>query len=299
MKQIGNLLMVIGLIVGCLAAATAYSPRTSMNASRFETTGPEGERDHVRMSQNAGGREKTAKELGALRARREADEITAEAYLRQREASEPIVTAVRTDETLSPDDRNRPVDEGVLASLRETTTDAQGHERPVAAFVKVKEFSFLRWPYAWAFGVGLAMLGGGAMMVRTATKREVALAERAPAADVVPPEQALNAVRDEIESLLQDLPRMPDEHARLHAIVERIGEAQRTNVAAFIDARARLISRMGLSGYAELMDRFAAMERQINRAWSAAADGVYEESIECLQNAAPLAFAAIERLERG
>ena len=34
-----------------------------------------------------------------------------------------------------------------------------------------------------------------------------------------------------------------------------------------------------------IMDRFAAAERQINRAWSAAADGVYAEAETCLTTA--------------
>ena len=50
----------------------------------------------------------------------------------------------------------------------------------------------------------------------------------------------------------------------------------------FVEARSPLIAQLGLAGFAEVMDRWAAAERQINRAWSAAADGVYEEVVDCL-----------------
>ena len=82
---------------------------------------------------------------------------------------------------------------------------------------------------------------------------------------------------------------MTTEHDRQHAIIERLGEVQSTHVPAFVDARPLLISRLGLSGFAELMDRFAAMERQVNRAWSAAADGVEDEALDCLERASALA----------
>ncbi|MEC9372592.1 MAG: hypothetical protein VYC34_02065, partial [Planctomycetota bacterium] len=65
-------------------------------------------------------------------------------------------------------------------------------------------------------------------------------------------------------------------------------ELQRGPVVSFIEARPALVGRFGLGGYAELMDRFAAMERQLNRSWSAAADRVYVESSDCLMKTAAL-----------
>ena len=46
-----------------------------------------------------------------------------------------------------------------------------------------------------------------------------------------------------------------------------------------------LIQQCGIGHAAEVMDRFAAAERQINRAWSAASDGVLEEAEACLAEA--------------
>ena len=69
-------------------------------------------------------------------------------------------------------------------------------------------------------------------------------------------------------------------------------------MADFIDARQALIGRHGLGGYAMIMDRFAAAERQINRARSAAADGVYDEAETCLKAAADRLRETSQTLER-
>jgi hypothetical protein len=99
---------------------------------------------------------------------------------------------------------------------------------------------------------------------------------------------------------LADLPNLlvlpRAEQARLALILERIGTLQKTHMPAFVEARPLLVARLGLGGYAELMDRYAAAERQINRAWSAAADGVPEEAVSCLDQAAGLLDEAAARL---
>lgn len=182
----------------------------------------------------------------------------------------------------------RPMTDGqptkVTAELLTTLRDA-GVER-----IKVKEFALGRWSELWLFALACALLLGGAFLVRTDMKRRLAAAEAAAESNTTSsPEAALAAIVDAIESLRRDLPHMTTEHDRLAAFIDRLGEAQSTHVPAFVDARPLLISRLGLSGFAELMDRFAAMERQINRAWSAAADGVEEEALDCLERASALA----------
>jgi hypothetical protein len=71
-----------------------------------------------------------------------------------------------------------------------------------------------------------------------------ALAERVGAADFA-----------ELPNLLL-LPRDVQDRARL--ILARLGEIQRSHMAAFVEARPLLVARLGLGGYAELMDRSAA-----------------------------------------
>ncbi len=53
----------------------------------------------------------------------------------------------------------------------------------------------------------------------------------------------------------------------------------------FADAREAIIPQQGLHHYADIMTQFAAGERAINRAWSAAADGYVDEVEICLDRA--------------
>lgn len=276
MKLLGNLLMTLCLITGCLAAATAYRPRTANDAIVGATqTAP------------AGARDKTETELTTLRADLDAGRITSEQYVRQREALVAIVP---------PAPQGGVITEEARAQM--TATDADGD--PVARFVKVKEFSLTRWPHAWLFGLSALGLFAGAMLVRTATKKQLAAVTTSPGAQgaekVGDPAHALTQTRAICERLLRELPSMPSDKDRLDAIVDRLGEAQKTHLAAFVDARPRLIAKLGLAGYAELMDRFAAAERQLNRAWSAAADGYLAEATRCLSNVPGMLAEAEKKL---
>ena len=51
------------------------------------------------------------------------------------------------------------------------------------------------------------------------------------------------------------------------------------------DTEHFLINRFGLGGFAEFMGLYSVLERRVNRAWSAAADGVHEEAVDCLTRA--------------
>jgi len=164
----------------------------------------------------------------------------------------------------------------------------------------VKEFSFGRWSGKWLFVLAMLGLLGGAALVRldNRTRLEAAKAAQAEAPAAESPAGALAAITDTIDGLRRDLPHMTTDHDREAAIVERLTDVQAVHVPAFVDGRERIISEQGLSGFAELMDRFAAMERQVNRAWSAAADGVYEEAADCLERAWFLAGETRAVLER-
>jgi hypothetical protein len=173
----------------------------------------------------------------------------------------------------------------LLSKLR-----AAGVER-----VKVKEFSFGNWSERWYFLLGCAGLFAGAMLARAAKAQQLARVASGPDAPE-PPEDVLKGIVTEVRVLRNDLPRMPDSTRRLDAIIDRIGKLSAESVPAFVAGRALLISRMGLGGYAQLMDRFAAGERQLNRAWSAAADGYEEEAVECLETAAAVLEEAEQRI---
>lgn len=155
--------------------------------------------------------------------------------------------------------------------------------------VRVKEFAFARWSGKWWFLLAVAGLLAGAALVRMDAKQRLATSTDGADDDASSPEATLATIIETIEGLRRDLPHMTTSHDREAAIIERLGEVQAVHVPAFVDAREQMVGKHGMSGYATIMDRFAAMERQINRAWSAAADAVDEEALDCIERASSLA----------
>ncbi len=162
--------------------------------------------------------------------------------------------------------------------------------------VRVKEFSISRWPAWWMFVLGCAGLAMGAIAVRRETRRAIAEAGAGQAARGGGPEAALASLAAQVEALRRDLPSLPGARARQQAILDRVSHAQQTAIADFVAARPILLARLGMAGFARLMDAFAAAERQINRAWSAAADEVETEADASLARAADLLAEAQRRL---
>ncbi|MCB9837908.1 MAG: hypothetical protein H6813_01085 [Phycisphaeraceae bacterium] len=285
MKLIGNLLMTVTLLAGLLAAATSYLAPVGMPDNAWQTGVSDSGQTEYLISNNPAGATRTSdEEVADLKAQYQSGAITAQDYLAQSEALHAVVDA---DKPLTPE---------AVAEIKSNTLEVGGESRKVS-YVNVKSFSLTRWKHNWVFGLCALGLFTGSMMVRTATKQEIAAhagVEHESHHDS--PEGLLAQTRLEIDRLRSDLARLTSERERTHLIVERVGSLQKKQLADFVDARPALIGRLGLGGYAELMDRFAAAERQINRAWSIAADGYYDEAGECLENGAHLLVEAQERL---
>jgi len=268
MKAIGNLLLVASVIFGALSAATSYLVPLDRPDEVFQQT-VEGEKDYLVLAAPAGGQPTSPEQRAVLRERYEAGEISAEDMLRRIEARDPLVSA---ETPLTPE---------TLATLRDAGVEE----------VRVKSFDFFRWPHWWVFLLSAAGLIIGSLMVRFADKAAVAAAgakgqpggiEGAPA-QPEGPDVAFDEIRAGVESVRRAIREATDDDERLRVIVDRLGEAQRIHIPAFVEGRVSLVARLGLGGYAELMDRFARMERAVNRCWSAAADGVLPESLRQLE----------------
>jgi hypothetical protein len=147
--------------------------------------------------------------------------------------------------------------------------------------VHVKEFSLRRWREAWLFGLSVAGLLAGSLMVRTAIRRAAIAAGAVVGGADERPEALLDTALGRARRLrdeLQGAPATPAMLARIAACVESL---QAECFDPFVERRRELVAELGMGGYAQLMDRFAAAERQFNRAWSAAADVVPVESAWC------------------
>jgi len=162
--------------------------------------------------------------------------------------------------------------------------------------VRVKEFAFSRWSHWPLFALAVVLMIAGTMMVRVATKGEIRASSEAGHEGSSRPEQLVDEIDREVADLRRALEDILDEEARLVTIVDRVGRLQSQQIAQFFDTRSSLVGRLGLAGYAGAMDRFSALERSLNRAWSAAADEYEEEAMACLERASSLVPEVRERL---
>lgn len=228
MKNLAYALLVFGIVLGSLAAATAYVPSL----------------DRVRTS------------------------------------DAPVT--LNADAGRSPDDPEQPLvstaDESVVLTEPLAATLAEAGVRRV----RVKEFAFGRWDYGWLFLLALGALLAGGLILRREEAQKMAVLLNRETDEQETPGYALEAARRDVDQLIGELVGLRREEQMDH-ITRRLDKIQQAHLAAFVDARPELIGRYGIAGFARIMDAFAAAERTLNRAWSAAADGVLPASIEALQ----------------
>jgi molybdopterin biosynthesis enzyme len=175
----------------------------------------------------------------------------------------------------------------IVATLR-----AAGVER-----VRVRQFSFARWSHAWMFAASAAGLAIGAVLVRREIRasRKASLRESGSAQS---PVTALTCMRDTLRRLDSEMPALREAPGGMKRVTDEIGELQATHIDTILQSRDRIIATGGLSGFATFMSAFSVMERQINRAWSAAADDVPDEAGDSIRRALALMDNVLEALPR-
>jgi hypothetical protein len=247
MKLIGYVLMTAALLLGTIAATSAYTPKLDDSVIGLTLNGPAG---------------------------RQLDED-----------GNAVVNAGGSFVPLAK--KNTELTEELIETLR-----ANGVER-----VLVKEFSFTRWSYWWMFTVGVALMLVGAMMVKAATRQQIQASTSSADGDSPgSPTQIVSKIEQEITSLRRDLEDVLDASGRVVTIVDRVGALLGDLVIPFYDTRTTIIGKMGLAGFAGVMDRMAALERSLNRAWSAAADEHEPEAMASLEQAALIMAEVKDRL---
>ena len=253
MRTSGYLVIAVSLVLGAVAATTAYVPPLTA--------------DDAVLAAGAG-----------------YAHLNAPAGAERDAAGEFVLTAAGARVPLAP-------------AGTELTPDVQARLRAAGVRrVRVREFAFGRWQHAWLFALAVFGLVGGSMLV----KRDAARAQRARQAggDQQPPDAPQAALAEIIavaRDLQRDLPRLPADADRGRAIIERIGHVQAVLALRVVAGRDELVGALGMAEYAELMDAFSRFERALNRAWSAAADGVLEEAQRCVDEAVALAPAVESR----
>ncbi len=113
-------------------------------------------------------------------------------------------------------------------------------------------------------------------------------ARKAEATDVEVISTNVRAIEESLESLTVEAKRLNEEKAEtnVYDLRHKIDESFMNHLVKFVDARESIAHSYGLKAYAEVMNRFAAGERSINRVWSASTDGYIEETSAYLEKAA-------------
>jgi hypothetical protein len=123
-------------------------------------------------------------------------------------------------------------------------------------------------PYLAALGVGIA----GVALARFALRRE-ARHEDTLSANIA----TLEASLGQVVALARTLEAERDS-IDVFDLRHRIDQQFLEPLDAFVQARESLIHTFGLQPYADVMNPFAAGERNLNRVWSASTDGYIDEA---------------------
>ena len=254
MRTLGYLIIGVSLVLGAIAATTAYVPPLTADDA-------------------------------ALAAGSGYAHLNAPAGVQRDAAGDFVLSAAGARIPLAP--AGTELTPEVQARLR-----AAGVQR-----VRVREFAFGRWQYAWLFALALAGLVAGSLLVRrAAAQAQLALqadAERRPQGT---PQGALAEIIAVARELQRELPALAADAERAEAIIERVARVQAVLALQVVEGRDALLGTLGMTAYAELMDAFSRLERALNRAWSAAADGVLDEALRSIDAAVALAPEVERRL---
>ncbi len=113
-------------------------------------------------------------------------------------------------------------------------------------------------------------------------------ARKAEATDVEVITTNVRAIEESLEKLSEEARILNEEKAEINVydLRHRIDQRFLPDLVKFVDARESIAHSYGLKAYAEVMNRFAAGERSLNRVWSASTDGYIDETSAYLGKAA-------------
>jgi len=132
----------------------------------------------------------------------------------------------------------------------------------------------------WPLFAGSILMGFVGVLLLKRTRRGAARQDHVLHGNRETLQSSLARIVDGLDALSSKGAGLADDDIR-HEVDRRF----RADLAAFVDARESLIHLYGMKVYAEIMSRFAAGERYLNRAWSASTDGYGEEARDYLDRA--------------
>lgn len=133
-------------------------------------------------------------------------------------------------------------------------------------------------PWSW-YLVALVAGAAGVVMVRRAIHGEARQADRIAT--------NLDAIGTSLETAVERARALDREKGEIdvYELRHRIDREFPEHLDAFVQARESFSHRFGLHAYAELMNPFAAGERNLNRVWAASTDGYVDEAHTYIERA--------------
>lgn len=177
-------------------------------------------------------------------------------------------------------------DEKALAKLK-----PPGYVIPDLKDVELPVDDWSQIPWLW-YGVSAVVCFGGVVMIQVNKKSSVETENKKLASLDELKDKLMAAIKatGAIHKAIETLP--PSK------IVERIDAELSPLLHEFAENRDRLTADFDLGVFADVMTNFAAGERAVNRAWSAAADGYLDEVSDCLTRATDMLGAALATIEQ-
>ncbi len=179
----------------------------------------------------------------------------------------------------------------LIATLRANAAGIRGRVTPWK-YVRVREFSFARWPGKWFTVAGTAMLLAGAVIARRLRRADT---------DIVEDERVIPITSDALARLGREIDALIAQAREHHGstttlICEATDLFQKRWIAPLQRAQDAFVAKYGIGRAAEPLASLAGAERNLYRAWSAAADGYAEESITSLASAQQYTAATEKKL---
>ena len=137
--------------------------------------------------------------------------------------------------------------------------------------VEVPENGWHLIPWIW-YSIATAVCFAGVVLLHMSRKNTTEKSDKSAA--------SLNEITQALERVIGNTKQLAAESSKLapSKIVDRIDNVLANDLRIFAEGRDCMTTEHGLTVFADVMSPFAAGERAINRAWSAAADGYIDEA---------------------
>ena len=167
-----------------------------------------------------------------------------------------------------------------VKGLTQTDVDDAGmrFQLPDLSGLEVPEdgWNLIQWPW---YLISVAVAIAGVVLLYTGKSAEGQKSEKTKA-NLEEIKRSLGRLIANISTFKKTMQKLPPSQ-----ITKYIDDELAEDFRIFADGRDSITAEHDLSVFAEVMSQFAAGERAVNRAWSAAADGYVDEAETCIERA--------------